>query len=616
MKVLKNLSLFVILLFVISCQEEIDEQYDKIPEEEIQEHSQEIFKPEIVKREKKEINYTFLGTSKVEKILVEEVEGFLIFEGDIIIGKSDTYNKDAGRPGQSFRWNRGEIPYEIEANHPNRDDILNAIGIINQSTVLCLSPRYNENDFVRFKFGGGCSSRVGRQKGQQNISITNCSIGSIQHEILHAAGMYHEQSRSDRDDFVRINYDNITRGREHNFDKVENTISICEYDFGSIMHYPSHAFTKNGLPTIEPIVDIPDGATMGQRRALSNCDVKGLSNLYPNASNCIPVWHSLGGKVTNNPKVVSWGPNRLNVFARGNNGSIYHKSWNGSKWSSYWENLGGNISEDAEIAAVSWGPNRIDLFVRGRDNSLYHNWWNGNSWSSYWENLGGNFQSNPKVISTKYNSLNVFVKGNNGSVYHKWWDGNNWSSYWENLGGQVDLNSKISAVSWDSARIDLFIKSNNKSLHHKWWNGSKWSNGWMDLGGSFTSSPKAVSWGVNRLDVFVRGNNGSVYHKWWNGSNWSNYWGNLGGNIPVDSEISAVCWGKSRIDVFVKGWDKSLYHKWSNGSGWSRNWDNLGGSLPLSFDVISWAPNRIDIFAKGQDNAVWQMFWNGRKWGK
>ena len=38
---------------------------------------------------------------------------------------------------------------------------------------------------------------------------------------------------------------------------------------------------------------------------------------------------------------------------------------------SNWENLGGTIKTSAP-AAVSWGPNRIDVFARGQNQNLIH----------------------------------------------------------------------------------------------------------------------------------------------------------------------------------------------------------------------------------------------------
>lgn len=46
-------------------------------------------------------------------------------------------------------------------------------------------------------------------------------------------------------------------GRENNFDKAKKGYADGQgvnYDYRSVLHYSSGAFSKNGLPTIEPKV--------------------------------------------------------------------------------------------------------------------------------------------------------------------------------------------------------------------------------------------------------------------------------------------------------------------------------------------------------------------------
>ena len=50
------------------------------------------------------------------------------------------------------------------------------------------------------------------------------------------------------------------------------------YDYDSIMHYGSYAFSSNGKKTIVPIQD--PAATIGQRDDLSAKDISELNTLY------------------------------------------------------------------------------------------------------------------------------------------------------------------------------------------------------------------------------------------------------------------------------------------------------------------------------------------------
>ena len=58
--------------------------------------------------------------------------------------------------------------------------------------------------------------------------------------------------RPDRDDYVKINWENIKAGNEVNFEKRNKTgaTEYLSYDFHSIMHYGSSDFSTNGQNTI------------------------------------------------------------------------------------------------------------------------------------------------------------------------------------------------------------------------------------------------------------------------------------------------------------------------------------------------------------------------------
>jgi hypothetical protein len=221
------------------------------------------------------------------------VDGMAIFEGDIIVGTADQMEGDSPlegviRTGQQFRWPNATVPYDIDPALPNQQRITDAIQHIEDKTAVSFVLRTAANaaqypDYVHFRPGGGCSSWVGRQGGSQDITLgNNCSTGNTIHEICHALGCFHEQSREDRDSFVQIVWANIDPAHQHNFDQhITDGDDIGAYDYCSIMHYPATAFSINGQATIIALQPIPAGCTMGQRNGLSAGDIAAIDAMYP-----------------------------------------------------------------------------------------------------------------------------------------------------------------------------------------------------------------------------------------------------------------------------------------------------------------------------------------------
>src|SRR5690606_27249705 len=125
----------------------------------------------------------------------------------------------------------------------------------------------------------GCWSELGRVRGAQTIQIDpGCSRGSVVHEILHAAGFMHEQSRSDRDEYVTIMWDEIAAGQAQNFAQRPQLLQdIGAYDYDSILHYSTHSFSRRGNPTVVPKVA---NARIGNRAGLSALDRAAIEQVY------------------------------------------------------------------------------------------------------------------------------------------------------------------------------------------------------------------------------------------------------------------------------------------------------------------------------------------------
>jgi len=147
------------------------------------------------------------------------------------------------------------VPYEISASFSVDDTkyIENAlINFMSKVKYIKLQPRAGEVDAIRFEPGKGCNSPVGRQGKVQiiNLESPGCiSVGTIQHEVTHSLGFWHEQSRYDRDSYVSVYWDNIIAGFEGNFNKQNTVVGGLGslYDYSSIMHYSTGAFGKRAV---------------------------------------------------------------------------------------------------------------------------------------------------------------------------------------------------------------------------------------------------------------------------------------------------------------------------------------------------------------------------------
>lgn len=232
-------------------------------------------------------NATFL----TKAVRYSSIEGQAIFEGDIVLGTTEQLQQsvsfDPNDPlkgivivGTGVRWPQGIVPYEISKSLPNPKRVTDAIEHWEQHTSIRFRKRTDEIDYVMFRPSSGCSASVGRKGGRQFINLgPQCTRGNVIHEIGHTLGLWHEQSREDREQFIEIVWDNIDPDTIHNFDQhIQDGDDIGEYDYASIMHYPKNAFAiYEDKDTIIP----RGGQEIGQREKMSDLDIATIKKIYP-----------------------------------------------------------------------------------------------------------------------------------------------------------------------------------------------------------------------------------------------------------------------------------------------------------------------------------------------
>ncbi|GFT54880.1 zinc metalloproteinase nas-13, partial [Nephila pilipes] len=135
-----------------------------------------------------------------------------------------------------------------------------------------------------------CYSDLGRNGGVQSLSLESPDCmkkGVIMHEMMHALGFLHEQSRFDRDEYVQVVWDNIMDGMESNFEKlypVELDDLGFDYDYRSIMHYRAWMYSKDGTsPTLRPTDDSVSLKELGYGQdegVFTDLDIKKINKFY------------------------------------------------------------------------------------------------------------------------------------------------------------------------------------------------------------------------------------------------------------------------------------------------------------------------------------------------
>lgn len=215
---------------------------------------------------------------------------------DDIIVPRDFFTDRATYGAGTLPWDHHRVLFVFDANvnATNQSRALAAMAEIENACNIKFVEGTDPYGYLRIVDSTSNNSYVGKTgRTAQRVNIVSWSYRFIiVHELLHALGMWHEQQRPDRDQYVQINYANIQSGYESNFDIISGADTLGAYDFESLMEYDgcsfstccpagSTCFCSSGCQTITALPAYQSFQNiMGQRSYISDGDIDWLVYVY------------------------------------------------------------------------------------------------------------------------------------------------------------------------------------------------------------------------------------------------------------------------------------------------------------------------------------------------
>jgi hypothetical protein len=266
-----------------------------------------------------------------------------VYQGDILLDNvqqspDNHVSQSLGIAFPQYLWPKvggvAQVPYVIDPASGDVANINAAITIFNNNFagVIQFTAHNGETNYVDFNLdpnnnNGSCEATegdagIGEQFATGAGGTQNpCSVATVLHEIGHIVGLWHEQSRPDRDTYITVNYGAVIKASRGNFDPPYDSEGVQEltpFDYASVMEYPPYSFSRNGEPCIETI---PAGIPLSNPNGYSAGDIDGVLRLYGATPTKVTVTSNppglqviVDGATVTTPQTFAWALNSTHTL--------------------------------------------------------------------------------------------------------------------------------------------------------------------------------------------------------------------------------------------------------------------------------------------------------------
>ncbi len=572
---------------------------------------------------------------------VQKVGHYYILNGDIIVGDDFPRARSLGVDDRDDRWPNGIVPVTVDRNIYDANmqkTVEDALDALNKDLEVCFVIRTDQEDFIRIKVdtegdlpkGAGGMSPMGRRGGEQTLTLAKgTSKGVIMHELLHAIGVYHEQSREDRGKWIEIVEDNIQSDSKHNFE-IEPGVITGDYDFCSIMHYSERAFGKVLAPDLRDItIRCKDAAgnftacdpCMGPKNFMTASDISGVAAFYSeiNRDPCGGDIDLIGKtKAAKSITAVSRSPETMETWWIEENGSVQAAYWHTDQfWLRYQLAGPGSASIEGGIASVSRRPNMMEVWWVGSNGSIQAAYFiEGQGWKPYQlapDNSASRRSKITAVCRTR-DYTEIWWVAPDESVQGAFWQNGNWTRYTLSPSHSASKNGGISAVCRKSDVTELWWIGPEGSVQGAFWQSGNWTLYRLEPVGSasVTGGLTAVSRIPDAMEVWWIGKNGAVNAASWLSGNWARYQLAPDNSASTESGIDAVSRVSDGRELWYVGPRGSIEGRYRYQSGqWKGYRVAPEGSAKKNSGIAATArvSNTMEFFWIDEDGAIRDGFW-------